>query len=144
MGHWRFSQWFPLTDGNIQQVPSKPGVYEIRCKGKSVQRLLGKDDDGILDIGESLNLQTRLRTFLRCASDSNKGGHAAGMTFARLKLRLSRKGFLVDKLEFRWKTTDSKDEAYEAEGELLDAYVSRFGELPPLNYKFNWSNYEDA
>jgi hypothetical protein len=35
----------------------------------------------------------------------------------------------------------TKPEAYEWEGWLLKTYFELLGELPPLNYTFNWSAY---
>ena len=135
----QFSPWKPLNEENIKNVPDESGVYQIRCKGKPIERLLKSDEGGILDIGESGNLQHRLHTFFRCIRDPNRGGHSAGMRFAALKL--SSNGFPKDDLEFRWKLTSSKKSARNEEKKLLGAYLRRFRELPPLNYKFGWTEY---
>ena len=142
----RFSKWKELKIERIRKVPNEPGVYKIRCKHKQIGRLIGRDDDGILNIGESDKLRRRLRTFLRCANDPKKAGHAAGCRYARLNL--GKKGLPVGELEFRWKRIDVKEpndkkETYREEGKLLKAYVDRFGELPPLNCKDNRSAYKD-
>jgi hypothetical protein len=39
----------------------------------------------------------------------------------------------------RWVQTKSKREAHAYEGRVMLTYMLRHGELPPLNYKFNWS-----
>lgn len=47
--------------------------------------------------------------------------------------------FPLGMLEFRYRVTKDPDAAYELEGALMHDYVLRHFELPPLNYKFNWS-----
>jgi len=137
MGYNRLSTWLPLTDESLDEVPNDPGVYQIRVKrGKGIPRLLGVEPLGILDIGESVHFRTRLRNFLRCATSSKAVAHVAGWRFRYL--RLHRKGFSVEVLEFRWKALDSKKEAQIAEGQLMREYVRDYGELPPLNYRFTW------
>ena len=45
-------------------------------------------------------------------------------------------------LRVKWRATETKQEAYAAEGQVLLGYVRRHCELPPLNYKFNWQMFE--
>ena len=134
------SHWKPLNEETISGAPNTPGVYQIRCSNRPIQRLLREDEEGILDTGESSTLRTRLRTFLACASGRRNSGHAAGWRFDALSL--GRRGFKIADLQIRWKTVDTKKEAYHLEGELLRDYSWKFGELPPLNYKFNWSAWD--
>ena len=132
----RLSRWIPLTYDETKRAPATPGVYQIRCRGKAIPRMLGVDEEGILTIGESVSIQRRLGLFLYSA-EGKKGGHAAGWRFNFLQL--VNKGFPIDSLEFRWAHAPDKKAAYSMEGCLLADYLGRFGELPPLNYKANWS-----
>lgn len=138
----RLSGWRSLTESELWQVPDGPGVYEVRCPGPPIPRALAKDHEMILDIGESKNLQTRLLGFLRCALGRSKTGHMAGWRFAHLSRRLSfRRRFPVRNLEFRWRERRTKKAANDAECARMQRYLRRFGELPPLNYKFNWADW---
>jgi hypothetical protein len=44
-------------------------------------------------------------------------------------------------LRVRWIETKTKLAAHAIEGEVLLKYLRRHSELPPLNYKFNWSTF---
>jgi hypothetical protein len=65
-----------------------------------------------------------------------------GREIGRL-LGTDRLGGTAASLRFTFITQGTKMEAYRAEGALLKLYYELFGELPPLNYKHNWSAYED-
>lgn len=49
------------------------------------------------------------------------------------------KHFPLDSLWVSWCVTKNKKSAYEKEGEILSEYYSQHCDLPPLNFKFNWS-----
>lgn len=136
----RLSGWSPLTDDEIAEIPDGPGVYEIRCHGKEVCRALDADPNGILDIGESKHLRRRLEDFLRCASHKGVAGHMAGWRYSYLNFK---RYFPLADLQFRWAALESKENAVEAESKRMLSYLDKFGELPPLNYKFNWEASED-
>jgi len=140
MSSTELSPWIPLTYDETGRLPEKPGAYQIRCRGHQIPRMLAVDEEGILDIGESANLRGRLGVFLY-AAEGKKGPHAAGWRYNFLGL--ARRGFPLGDLEFRWAGAESKAAAYSLEGDLMKGYLDRFGELPPLNYKFNWSQYEE-
>jgi len=132
-----------LTKANAETAPRKPGTYIARVitpdgRPRVIQRCVSQDPDGILDIGESGNLRRRLKTFVRCISDptAHQGGHMAGWRYSYLGMRAH---FPVDRMEFTFRVVGSKAKASGLEGKLLRAYVAAHFELPPLNYKFNWS-----
>ncbi|MNP23125.1 hypothetical protein D3C76_1158230 [compost metagenome] len=52
------------------------------------------------------------------------------------------KPFPIETLWVSWCELPSKEDAYRKEGEMLALYLSQHYELPPLNYKFNWSPQE--
>ena len=130
-----WSGW--ATFGNLNGVPETPGAYIIGTK-QSIARLSGQDKNGILSIGETDNLLKRLQMFLACADGNRHRGHTAGWRYRELNLH---KLFPITSLHFRWKSALSKEEAYSLEGELLKEYASQHLELPPLNYKYNWSGH---
>jgi len=44
-------------------------------------------------------------------------------------------------LRVRWIGTNNKQEGHAIEGQVLLTYLRNHTELPPLNYKFNWSSF---
>ena len=83
---WKsWSEWKRLSEVDWKTIPSGPGVYVIAVKRK-LHRALGSDEEGILDIGQSKRLRSRLRRFWLCAGDSNLTGHMAGWRFAHHKM----------------------------------------------------------
>ncbi len=136
-----WSDWKDLTTAAIDAVPASCGAYQVRAvnekrRQRVIPRCFGEDPEGLLGIGESQNLRSRLNALLRCMSDREQAGHMAGWRYAFLEMG---KIFPLELVQFRYRVVASKDAAYELEGELLHAYVGRHFELPPLNYKFNWS-----
>lgn len=66
-------------------------------------------------------------------------GHMAGWRFEFFRFgRYSP----LSSLRIRWSAAKSKKAAYAAKGQILFEYVEQHGELPPLNYKFNWNEWE--
>jgi hypothetical protein len=133
-----WTTWRPLVDVEQFPVPVGPGAYVVATRS-SLTRAVGADPEGFLTIGESDNLRTRVRSFLRCARDRSERGHMAGWRYAFFHFA---KHFPLQSLSVRWQETKTKDEAYEREGLLMLTYLHRHSELPPLNYKFNWSPFE--
>ncbi|PTL80812.1 hypothetical protein [Vitiosangium sp. GDMCC 1.1324] len=137
-----WTEWTPLASVSPEDVPAQPGAYVISA-GTRIARAAGADDLGILDIGEAgegvATLRSRLESFRKCAMNRGKTGHMAGWRYAFFHFN---RYFPLSNLRVRWSPTSSKDTAYALEGRLLLTYVLRYGELPPLNYKFNWSAFE--
>lgn len=98
----------------------------------SIPRLLGVDRLGILDIGESGNLRVRIAALAKCARADGVTGHMAGWRYRYLGLYRKLGGELV----VSWKYGPA---SYGLEAETMAVYLNAFGELPPLNYKANWS-----
>lgn len=145
----RFRGWRRLTPEILGQVPMAPGVYllawpkpQAAPAPRPIGRLLAKDPHGILDIGEAGRLQTRLTQLCACCAQRGVEGHMAGWRLGTLRL-LRRLGVNAEDLLVDWYEVVDKDEAYEWEGWLLRNYFHIFGELPPLNYKFNWSAFSE-
>ncbi len=120
-----------LKDLNREKIPDLAGVYKILAD-RPICRLLGTDKEGILDIGESIDLRKRITIFRSCIKGSRKQGHAAGVRFRDRELLNS---FAEETLLVRWKKTGGKDKrkAQAEEARLLQKYRNDFGENPPLN-----------
>lgn len=121
---------------NLNKLPEISVIYQIRCvdsnlKPISIHRLGGIDKDGILDIGNSVNLRVRMTDFWGAAGKGKISySHQAGVIFTK---RNYRKIFLVESLQFRYLRQKDKFSAREAEKRELKKYIKRFFELPPLN-----------
>ena len=131
----KWSPWTSFSKLEKTPIPGKPGVYMVATK-KPFHRVIGTDPSGILHMGESASLKERIWSFWRCASQRGRAGHMAGWRFAEYRMDNQ---FPLNTLYFRWWVAKSKQEAYKLEGEELANYFKKHCELPPLNYKFNWS-----
>jgi len=139
MNTW--SKWHNID--NFASIDKKPGVYKIRLaySGKrhpvSISRLLGKDKDGLLSIGNSINLRKRIGEFCRVAKDMTSFlKHSAGdrLFLIRICAHSSSNTFFNDKIiQFSFLMLQNKVEAEEVEEKLLKYYFKKYGELPPLN-----------
>ena len=136
--HWDWSgwteDWLPLLDA-YKTAPDLPGVYIIAAD-RAIHRLVGVDEHGILDIGESDSLQARLSAFVGCARGTRQAGHSAGWRFLDNKFA---EHFPLESLWVSWRTAHNKEEAHAGESQYLSTYLSLHYELPPLNHQFNWS-----
>lgn len=133
---WK-SAWLDEPN-SLKQIPLKTGgAYVLGIgvssfKSVTLRRLLGGDPHGVLDIGESRTLRGRLQTLRRCIYSDGVTGHMAGWRFRAMHLHERLKG----RLYVSWLTGT---ESYAMEASMLSTYLAAFGELPPLNYKYNWS-----
>jgi len=119
-----------------------PGVYKIRLADADgypieIGRLLGKDRkdrEGILAIGESKNIATRINQFNR-AQLEGKLVHSEGITLFLIRMTTKfSKGLCNDcRIQFSAKKLKDKKEAEREEEEMLKRYFMEYGELPPLN-----------
>ncbi|MCR9300237.1 hypothetical protein NB466_15340 [Vibrio fluvialis] len=130
-----WTDWVLLSSVDINSIPKGPGVYIIASE-KELSRAVGVDEHGILDIGESERLNLRVRAFISCATGTRQKGHMAGWRYRNFNFE---DVFPIDTLYVCWKSCNTKEDAYTLEGKLLNEYVRQHYELPPLNYKFNWS-----
>lgn len=134
-----WTDWTPLATLDLKVVPTDPGAYVI-ASDQPICRAIGTDPHGFLDAGESDGLRQRLRDFLRCMQTRGQEGHMAGWRFAFFRFE---RHFPLPSLRVRWATAPTKAAAYALEGRILLAYIKAHCELPPLNYKFNWNEFEE-
>lgn len=141
--HYDWTKWTPqwqnLLALDLKSVTTGPGAYVI-ATGNPLKRAVGEDELGILDIGETGALRDRFRKFIRCSGERFQKGHMAGWRYCFFCLD---RVFTRAKLQVRWIETQTKQAAHAIEGEVLLAYLRNHCELPPLNYKFNWSSFGD-
>ena len=132
-----WTTWRPLdTCVGEKLIPSGPGAYRIRCRGRVVRRAIDRDREGVLDIGKSVRLRTRLAAFFRCVTAKKaRHGHMAGWRYREVGLH---RRYPPERLEVCWCEARDGDEALRLEAEALEDYSRRHGELPPLNYGSNW------
>jgi hypothetical protein len=139
-----WTDWRPLNSETLAAVPGQPGAYVLSLPaGLPLGRLLHADPHRLLDIGESSNLRRRLDSLRRCATEAGTPGHMAGWRLGTMGL-LARLECSAEELRVSWRAARTKEEAYAHEGFILRAYFDLFGELPPLNYKFNWSAFTEV
>ena len=132
-----WTDWYSVSEANEENyIEAKPGAYVIRGKNQKINRLFGVDPLGILDIGQSTNLKRRLKQFLNSAK-YGKSGHMAGWRYHTLKMKSVAP---LKLLEVCWAYNSACEEL---ECRLMERYIKAFNELPPLNYKYNWSNWEE-
>jgi hypothetical protein len=130
-----WSPWKRLNEIEFAAIPSRPGAYVVAAR-RPIHRAVGVDTLGIIHVGESDDLRRRVDAFRWCAERKGREGHMAGWRYADLGLD---RHFPLSTLQLRWVVTDTKEAAYKVEGRILHVYLRAHMELPPLNYKFNWT-----
>ncbi len=129
-----WTDWTPFSTLDFSTVPATPGAYVIAIN-RPVNRAVGTDPNGFLDVGESVTLRGRFKDFCGCINNRHRGKHAAGWRYVFYYFE---NHFPFSALRVRWLVTKSKEEAAMAEGCLLLAYKRKHCELPPLNNRDNW------
>ena len=111
---------YPLSRGvrDIPELSDTPGTYCIISVSKSgrpkrVDRVGGTDMHGIVYIGRSGNLRTRLRTLHNMLYKRARSGHIAGRHYRASKVL--QRVFPKQTLHFQFKHCDSKKSAAKAE-----------------------------
>ena len=129
-----WSPWEPLS--NLQSAEPKRGVYRIRCRdGNRVQmiaRANGLDGNGIVYVGRSANVRTRLFQFYENArSPQAQYPNIAGLNY---RDRGYSRRFPLSELEFCYVLRSTADQAANTEAAVIRQYLDQFLDLPPLNF----------
>src|SRR5262245_28859786 len=140
-----WSKWTPLAalrKDKFSPVSEAPGTYAIAAKKLKICRLVGIDNNGLLYVGETSWLPSRIKAFYDCV-EHGKETHVAGWRYnlAGLKRCAPPQSLIV-----RWFAAEGKkgkQELRRAECKLLYAYVLKHCELPPLNYNLGRSLMEE-
>lgn len=115
-------------------IPPRSGVYRIFSLDQNdiprpLQRVLGIDNDGILYIGKSENLNDRLRMLWRVLQPNyGASAHTFGINYKSLKI--IQDAFPYDSLAIEF---EESPEAKIYEKSLIESYRQKYGEVPPLN-----------
>lgn len=126
-------KWSSINIGNKTRY-SKGGIYRIRAceiaSGKSVRipRLRYYDEEGILMIGRTKNIERRRKQFVR--SSLGNHGHSEGIQWWLVK-HFSRLGEEFSLVFDFIKVEDA--EATDLERKKIQEYFKKHLELPPLN-----------
>jgi hypothetical protein len=131
LGNW--GEWHNIE--NIYHdidVLHRQGLYQIRMVNPSnkplpIPRLAGVDESGIIYIGKSVELRTRIENFY-C------GRHSGGGMYNLVRLRLRRhKPYNNYLLQYRYMKSNDENAMEKTETNLLRRYFRQYCELPPFN-----------
>ena len=132
------SKWSKWEEVENNTRCDRCGVYKIRLTNSKespidIPRFLDKDEDGILEIGNSEDIQRRIKYF-RGAAKGKKYPHTAGRRLSSIKKHTSFvKLYNGYKIQYSFKKLQNKNKAMREEERLLKLYFRKFGEVPPLN-----------
>ena len=128
-----WSEWQPLAQKSGHDGPA---VYELRivtAEGPiAVPRFLATDRRGLLSIGETGNMDSRRRQFIRAIETCS--GHSEGnLLYYLLRHAPLQKVHPDHSLQYRFRKEFDKKTAKLGEARMIKAYIREFGEVPPLN-----------
>ena len=127
-----WSKWLSFHVINFEEVPLSSGVYQLSWAidghTQPIHRLNGIDENGLLYIGKANDLKSRIRGFWRYIT-SEKGKHTAGFTYI---FYMYERKIKPEQLGVRWMLLP-KDEIDYIETNLLDDYLNKYLDSPPLN-----------
>lgn len=140
----KWSKWRDISSikNFAEEIGKSPGVYKIRLADSArrpihISRLFGDDQDGLLAIGESVDLARRIKEFYN-AYAARTFGHSSMGDRLFLVLMCQYSCFKTtyqnnSTVQFRVMKLSDKAEAQAEEEKLLKNYFKEHGELPPLN-----------
>src|SRR3954447_10165181 len=102
-----WTDWTALVGLDLSSVPEGPGAYVV-ATNRAVNRAIGTDPEGFLDVGESGRLRDRLWGFQQCVISRGAEWHRAGWRFAFFRFE---RHFPLVSLRVRWVATETKADA---------------------------------
>ena len=116
------------------QAPDSPGVYRIRVRAENgrfmrIPRLAAVDDAGILHIGKSIHLKTRIQAFFN-AAQGGAAAHKAGIEYCRWPFGDVAPFHL---LVCEYNETGTEEAALALERKLHVSYRKKYLDRPPLD-----------
>jgi hypothetical protein len=130
-----FSEWKKITEPSNC---NEPAVYKIRLKDNegsvvSINRFLGKDEEGILCIGETENMERRRKKFARGIQHGTAHSEARLIYLIKTHCRIFKEKYADAQYEYCFEEAITKEEAKMKEVKLIKNYVKQYGEGPPFN-----------
>ena len=135
----KWNAWHPFHRDIILGLENKlhhrAGVYSLRLMKngipKCIDRVNGKDKNGILYYGKSRDLFIRLSDCEGKFRGFRGYEHSGAATYRRYfsKTRWFEHGLI----QFRWKFCENDKKAKRLETELIRGYRKRYMDSPPLN-----------
>lgn len=128
--------WLPMTEPIAYRGPATYAVRMVR-RGRPVviPRFLGCDQEGILTIGMTRQIEARRKQFVSGYSRGH-GHSAANLLFPLLRRTRSKPLFKDVRFEFAFRPQKSVNSARDLESLLTAKYWKRYGEAPPLTSAF--------
>lgn len=130
----RWMDWFNINGKCNHQGPA---VYKVRLIGVNgnrcqLERLLKADQEGIMCIGNTSNMEQRRKQFLSGVSRAT--GHSEMNLICYLKAYTNFPNRFKD-TNFQYSFCECSDvtESRKEEEKLIKSYFKEFGEVPPLN-----------
>ncbi len=136
MTELEWSEWFAFPDPRA--IPRASGTYEVRWAPagvpKPIPRFNGADTSGLMYIGKTYNLHGRIQHFKRCVTADPQAKNVKNFHSGVVSFVVFRFARLVNPqdLEFRFCQLP-KAETRVCEERLLNQYIMRFLDKPPLN-----------
>jgi len=127
----RWGKWRAIEEiYNDVDLLREKGLYQIRMIDKgnvpiSIPRIKGIDPSGILYMGKSIRLRPRIEAFWR-------GTRSGGFYYRAYRQLRKYKPYKEHSLQFRVMAVTESDLTAKERG-MLQRYLHRFCELPPLN-----------
>jgi hypothetical protein len=118
-----------LRERNFPGLTETPGAYVIAARKLKIPRIFGVDTNGIVCVGESEGLRSRIRNFAACVAEG-KDSHMAGWKYNLFNLKRCGP---ADSLIVRWFSGEDKEAARAMQWKILRAYILNHCEMPPLN-----------
>ena len=131
------NDWTEWLDIDASSEHKSPAVYKVRlidANGKCCQlpRLLRADEEGIMCIGQTSNMERRRKQFLTAM---NKGyGHSSmNLVFYLDAYTDFQNKFKNAKFQYSFCRCSSVVKGKDYESALVKSYFKKFGEVPPLS-----------
>jgi len=129
-----WTDWQEIHEPSGHRAPAVYMVRLVRATGRvfALNRLLERDANGILCIGNSANMERRLRRFI-AGMDTGEGHAPANRLYRLRQCTAFDQVFPKARYEYRFLRAEDKAQAEQFEIALLRRYFRCYGELPPLN-----------
>jgi len=122
-----------MTKKDIGKIPKVPGIYFVRWSRDDcpvpINRITGTDQKGILYIGRSENIRSRIRKIYN-AIINNKRGHTIYKTIVFCG---TSKIVKLEEYEITWEELGTINESEAQEWAAIKTYCDKYNEPPPLN-----------